>query len=54
MGLNSDGQYFMKTCPAVKGSYFEFFAEIDLLRALPTCPGRYLSKPVSHLVKDPR
>jgi len=45
-GLNSKDQYFMKTCPAVKGSFFEFFAEIDLLCALSTCPGGDLSKPM--------
>jgi len=45
-GLNSSDQYFMKTCPAVAGSYFEFFAEIDLLCALSTCPGGDLSKPM--------
>jgi uncharacterized protein YcgI (DUF1989 family) len=27
-GLNTDDQYFMKTCPAKVGDYFEFFAEI--------------------------
>ncbi|KZT38185.1 hypothetical protein SISSUDRAFT_986622 [Sistotremastrum suecicum HHB10207 ss-3] len=43
-GLNDKDQYFMKTCPAVAGSYFEFFAEIDLLCALSTCPGGDLSK----------
>jgi uncharacterized protein len=43
-GLNSRDQYFMKTCPAKKGDYFEFFAEIDLLCALSTCPGGDLSK----------
>jgi len=45
-GLNAKDQYFMKTCPAVPGSYFEFFAEIDLLCALSTCPGGDLSKPM--------
>jgi len=45
-GLNSEDQYFMKTCPAVADSYFEFFAEIDLLCALSTCPGGDLSKPM--------
>lgn len=37
-GLNNDDKYFMKTCPAKKGDYFEFFAEIDLLCAISTCP----------------
>jgi uncharacterized protein YcgI (DUF1989 family) len=45
-GLNSDDQYFMKTCPAKKGDYFEFFAEFDLLAALSTCPGGDLSVPM--------
>jgi len=27
-GLNTDDQYFMKTCPAKVGDYYEFFAEI--------------------------
>lgn len=43
-GLNPSDQYFMKTCPAKKGDYFEFFAEVDLLCALSTCPGGDLSK----------
>ena len=43
-GLNANDQYFMKTCPAKKGDYFEFFAEVDLLCALSTCPGGDLSK----------
>lgn len=42
-GLNKDGQYFMETCPAKAGDYFEFFAEIDILCALSTCPGGDLS-----------
>ncbi|SNX86273.1 uncharacterized protein MEPE_04982 [Melanopsichium pennsylvanicum] len=42
-GLNSEGKYFMKTCPAVKGDYLGFFAETDLLCALSTCPGGDLS-----------
>lgn len=42
-GLNDDDQYFMKTCPARKGDYLEFFAEIDLLCALSCCPGGDLS-----------
>ena len=36
----------MKTCPAKKGDYFEFFAEIDLIAALSTCPGGDLSVPL--------
>ena len=43
-GLNKDDKYFMQPCPAEKGDYFEFFAEIDLLCALSTCPGGDLSK----------
>lgn len=42
-GLNEHGQYFMDTCPARPGDHFEFFAEIDLLCALSTCPGGDLS-----------
>lgn len=43
-GLNQDDQYFMGTCPAEKGDVFEFFAEVDVLCALSTCPGGDLSK----------
>lgn len=32
-------QYFMKQSPVREGDYLEFFAEIDLLGALSTCPG---------------
>ena len=32
-------QYFMKASPARPGDFLEFFAEIDLLGALSTCPG---------------
>jgi uncharacterized protein YcgI (DUF1989 family) len=42
-GLNKDGKYFMEASPAVAGSHIEFFAEIDLLCALSTCPGGDLS-----------
>lgn len=45
-GLNDEDKYFMKTCPADEGDYFEFFAEIDLLCALSTCPGGDLSIPM--------
>ena len=45
-GLNHDDMYFMKTCPAQVGDYLEFFAEIDLLCALSTCPGGDLSIPL--------
>ncbi|ADZ89638.1 urea carboxylase-associated family protein [Marinomonas mediterranea] len=42
-GLNNEDKYFMKACPAQKGDYLEFFAEIDLLCALSCCPGGDLS-----------
>lgn len=45
-GLNDKDQYFMKTCPAKAGDYYELFAEIDLLMALSTCPGGDLSIPM--------
>lgn len=45
-GLNDEDRYFMKSCPAKKGDYFEFFAETDLLCALSTCPGGDLSVPM--------
>ena len=32
-------QYFMKASPVRPGDFIEFFAEIDLLAALSTCPG---------------
>ncbi len=32
-------QYFMKASPVRPGDYLEFFAEIDLLGGLSTCPG---------------
>ena len=42
-GLNDHDQYWMGASPAKVGDYFEFFAEIDLLCALSTCPGGDLS-----------
>lgn len=42
-GLDENGRYFMETSPAKKDDYFEFFAEIDVLCALSTCPGGDLS-----------
>lgn len=42
-GLNHESKYFMKASPAKAGDYLEFFAEIDLLCALSTCPGGDLS-----------
>lgn len=45
-GLTDDThQYFVKPCPAKKGDYFEFFAEIDLLCAISTCPHGDMSAP---------
>ena len=41
-----DDRYFMKASPARKGDFFEFFAEIDLLCAISTCPGGDLSVPL--------
>src|SRR5439155_84428 len=35
--------YFMEPSPARKGDFFEFFAEIDLLCAISTCPSGDLS-----------
>ena len=45
-GLGEDGRYFMKASPAQRGDFFEFFAEIDLLCAISTCPGGDLSVPL--------
>lgn len=45
-GLTEDDRYFMKACPARPGDHFEFFAEVDLLCALSTCPGGDLSIPL--------
>lgn len=45
-GLDGNDRYFMKSSPARVGDYFEFFAEIDLLVALSTCPGGDLSVPL--------
>jgi uncharacterized protein YcgI (DUF1989 family) len=45
-GIVEDGHYFMKPSPAKKGDFFEFFAEIDLLCAISTCPGGDLSVPL--------
>ncbi|WP_326836722.1 urea carboxylase-associated family protein [Amycolatopsis rhabdoformis] len=45
-GLNDEDRYFMKACPAKAGDFFEFFAELDLLCALSTCPGGDLSVPL--------
>jgi uncharacterized protein YcgI (DUF1989 family) len=45
-GLNDEDRYFMKACPAQAGDFLEFFAEIDLLCALSTCPGGDFSVPL--------
>jgi uncharacterized protein len=45
-GLNRADKYFMRASPAKKGDHLEFFAEIDLLGALSTCPGGDLSVPL--------
>jgi len=42
-GLRRDGRYFAKASPAKTGDFFEFFAEMDLLCALSTCPGGDIS-----------
>lgn len=42
-GLNDEDRYFMKASPAKPGDFLEFFAEVDLLCALSTCPGGDLS-----------
>ncbi len=55
-GLTPDGhQYFVKPCPAGAGDYFEFFAEIDLLCAISTCPHGDMSIPIwgSTITRDP-
>jgi uncharacterized protein YcgI (DUF1989 family) len=39
-------QYYCKPCPAKRGDYFEFFAEIDLLCALSTCPHGDMTLPI--------
>jgi uncharacterized protein len=45
-GLNRADKYFMRASPAQKDDHIEFFAEIDLLCALSTCPGGDLSVPL--------
>ena len=39
-------QYFVKPCPAKKGDYFEFYAEIDLICAASACPHGDMSQPI--------
>lgn len=41
---NLEFYYFREPCPAKPGDFFEFFAEIDVLCALSTCPGGDLSQ----------
>ena len=45
-GLTPDGRYFVKASPARTGDFIEFFAEIDVLCAISTCPHGDLSVPV--------
>ena len=46
-GLTPDThQYFVKPCPAKQGDHFDFFAEIDLLCAISTCPHGDMSIPI--------
>jgi uncharacterized protein YcgI (DUF1989 family) len=45
-GINRADRYFMRASPAKKNDHIEFFAEIDLLCALSTCPGGDLSVPL--------
>ncbi len=42
-GLTREDRYFVKPSPAKQGDFFEFFAEIDLLCAISTCPHGDLS-----------
>ncbi|MQF69333.1 urea carboxylase-associated family protein [SAR202 cluster bacterium AD-804-J14_MRT_500m] len=44
-GISPEGRYFVKPSPANRGDFLEFFAEIDLLCALSTCPQGDLSIP---------
>jgi uncharacterized protein YcgI (DUF1989 family) len=44
--MPEDRRYFMKTCPAKIGDYFELFCETDLLMAASTCPGGDLAAPL--------
>ena len=43
-GLDEEGRYFMEACPAEKGDFIEFFAEVEVIMALSTCPGGDLSR----------
>ncbi|KAK4642751.1 hypothetical protein QC761_400370 [Podospora bellae-mahoneyi] len=42
-GLDEKGRYCMSACPAEKGDFIEFLAEVDVLMGLSTCPGGDLS-----------
>jgi uncharacterized protein len=42
-GLTADDRYFVKPSPAKRGDFIEFFAEIDVLCAISTCPHGDLS-----------
>lgn len=42
-GLTRDDRYFVKASPAKLGDFIEFFAEIDVLCAISTCPHGDLS-----------
>jgi uncharacterized protein len=42
-GLTADDRYFVKASPAKGGDFIEFFAEIDVLCAISTCPHGDLS-----------
>jgi len=42
-GLTRDERYFVKPSPAKQGDFIEFFAEIDVLCAISTCPHGDLS-----------
>jgi uncharacterized protein len=44
--MPDDERYYMKSCPATAGDYFEVFCEIDLLVGTSTCPGGDLSVPL--------
>jgi uncharacterized protein YcgI (DUF1989 family) len=43
-GLDEQGRYFMEASPEKVGDHIEFFAEMDVLMALSTCPGGDLSQ----------
>jgi uncharacterized protein len=45
-GLTPDERYFVKPSPAKQGDFIEFFAEVDVLCAISTCPHGDLSVPM--------